>query len=155
MSLVIENKKARFLYQILEKYQAGIVLNGQEVKSIKRGGLNLRGSFVVLKNNEVFLIGAIIPPYQPKNIQGNYDPRRSRKLLLKKSEIKHLFGKTKQKGLTMIPLKVYTQKGRIKLEFALAKGKRKVDKRAALKKKEINKEIQRAFKEKNRGGARL
>ncbi|MCD6500603.1 SsrA-binding protein SmpB [bacterium] len=147
---IIENKKAYFNYQILEKFKAGIVLQGQEVKSIKSGKISLRGSFVVLRGEEVFLIGANIPPYQPKNAPKNYNPQRSRKLLLKKTEIRHLIGKAKQRGLTMVPLKVYTDKGKIKLEFGIARGKKKVDKRELIKKREIEREIKRALK----GGVR-
>ena len=150
MITIIENKKAYFNYQILEKFKAGIVLQGQEVKSIKSGKISLRGSFVVLRGEEVFLIGANIPPYQPKNAPKNYNPQRSRKLLLKKSEIRHLIGKAKQRGLTMVPLKVYTDKGKIKLEFGIVRGKKKVDKRELIKKREVEREIKRALK----GGVR-
>ncbi len=146
MKTIIENKKALFNYQILEKFKAGIVLIGQEVKSIKTGKVSLLGSFVVLRGEEVFLIGANVPPYQPKNAPKDYQPQRSRKLLLKKAEIKHLIGKAHQKGLTMVPLKVYTDKGKIKLEFGIARGKRKFDKREEIKKREIEREIRRALK---------
>ncbi len=149
MKTIIENKKAFFHYQILDKFKAGIVLTGQEVKSIKAGRINLRGSFVVLKGEEVFLIGANVPPYQPKNVAKDYNPQRSRKLLLKKIEIKQLIGKSKQKGLTMVPLKMYTLKGKIKLEFGIAKGKKKFDKREKIKKREVEKEIRRKLKEKS------
>jgi len=153
MKVILENKKALFDYSILEKFKAGIVLQGQEVKSIKTGKMGLKGSFVIVKESpsEVFLIGANVPPYQPKNTPSDYDPQRSRKLLLRKSEIKQLIGKAKQKGLTMIPLKVYTDKGKIKIEFGIAKGKRKIDKRVQIKKRETEREIQRAMK----GGERL
>ncbi|MBZ9572849.1 SsrA-binding protein SmpB [Patescibacteria group bacterium] len=144
--IIVENKKAYFNYQILEKFKAGIVLIGQEVKAIKSGKISLRGSFVVLRDEEIFLIGANIPPYQPKNAPKDYNPQRSRKLLLKKVEIKHLIGKAHQKGLTMVPLRVYTDKGKIKLEFAIARGKKKFDKRELIKKREIEREIQRALK---------
>jgi len=146
MAIIVENKKALFNYEVLEKFKAGIVLSGQEVKSIKTGKISLQGAFVVLKNEEAFLIGANIPPYQPKNAPKDYDPQRSRKLLLKKSEIRHLIGKTKQKGLTMIPLRVYTERGKIKLEFGIARGKKKVDKREEIKKREVEREIRRALK---------
>lgn len=149
MKTIIENKKAFFHYQILDKFKAGIVLTGQEVKSIKAGRINLRGSFVVLKGEEVFLIGANVPPYQPKNVAKDYNPQRSRKLLLKKIEIKQLIGESKQKGLTMVPLKMYTLKGKIKLEFGIAKGKKKFDKREKIKKREVEKEIRRKLKEKS------
>lgn len=108
MPVLAENKKAFFNYTILEKFEAGVVLNGQEVKSLRTHGVNLAGSYAVLKDEELFWIGARISPYQPRNVGSSYDPERSRKLLLKKSEIKYLIGKTKQKGLTLMPLKVYT-----------------------------------------------
>jgi len=128
MKVLAENKKAYFIYQILEKFEAGMVLIGQEVKSIKSGRMSLKGSYVVLKGEEPFLIGANIPAYQPKNAPPDYNPEKSRKLLLNKSEIKHLIGKTKEKGLTLVSLRAYTKKGKIKLEFGIAKGKRKIDK---------------------------
>lgn len=147
MKVITENKKAYFNYQILEKFEAGLVLIGPEVKSIKLGRINLAGSFVVLKDQELYLVGCNIPPYQPKNIPPDYNPQRSRKLLLKKTEIKYLIGKSKQKGLTLIPLKVYTKKGKIKLEFALAKGRKKVDKREVIRKREVEREIKRLLKQ--------
>jgi len=146
MKTLVQNKKAYFNYQILEKFEAGISLIGQEVKSIKSGRINLAGSYVVLRGEEVFLIGANVPPYQPKNAPPDYNPERSRKLLLKKSEIKYLIGKVKQKGLTLVPLRVYARRGRIKLEFAVAKGKKKIDKRELIKKREIERQIQKEMK---------
>jgi SsrA-binding protein len=147
MPVLSENKKAYFNYEILEKFEAGISLLGQEVKSLKTHGVNLAGSYVVLKNEEVFWIGANVPPYQPRNIGSSYDPERSRKILLKKSEIKFLLGKARQKGLTLIPLKVYTVRGKIKLEFAIVKGKRRFDKRDSIKKRDVEREIERTLKE--------
>jgi len=146
MKILAKNKKAYFKYQILEKFEAGISLIGQEVKSIKSGRINLSGAYVVLKNSEVYLIGANIPPYQPKNAPADYQPERSRKLLLKKSEIKYLIGKAKQKGLTLVPLRVYTKKGKIKLEFGIAKGLKKFDKRELIRKREVEREIKRVLK---------
>ena len=153
MKILAENKKAYYNYEILEKFDAGISLFGQEVKSLKERGINLAGSYVVLKQStegrhtEVFWIGAKIFPYQPRNIGASYNPERSRKLLLKKSEIKYLIGKSRQRGLTFIPLKIYTTRsGKIKLEFAIAKGKKKFDKRESIKKREVEKEIQRELK---------
>lgn len=119
---------------------------GQEVKSIKSGRINLAGSYVVLKDSEIFLIGVNIPPYQPKNVSSDYNPERSRKLLLKKSEIKYLIGKVKQRGLTLVPLKVYTKRGKIKLEFGVARGKKKVDKRELIKKREFEREKEKFLK---------
>lgn len=146
MATLSENKKAYYNYTILEKFEAGISLLGQEVKSLKTRGINLAGSYVVLKDEEVFWIGANIPPYQPRNVGSSYNPERSRKILLKKSEIKYLLGKTKQKGLTLVPLKVYTIRGKIKLEFAIVKGKRRSDKRDSIKKRDIEREIERTIK---------
>jgi len=102
---------------------------------------------VVLRDAKALLINANIPPYQPKNVPEDYNPSRSRKLLLKKKEIKYLIGKLKQNGLTLVPLKVYTKKGKIKLEFGIAKGKKKVDKRELIKKREVEREIRRILKE--------
>ena len=146
MKTFAENKKAYFNYQILEKFEAGMVLIGTEVKSIKSRRINLVGSYVIIKNEEVYLIGAKIPPYQPKNAPPDYNPERLRKLLLKKSEIKYLIGKSKQKGLTLMPLRVYTKRGKIKLEFGIVKGKKKFDKRELIKKREVEREIKRALK---------
>jgi len=150
MKIITENKKAYYKYAILEKFEAGIVLIGQEVKSIKLGRISLRGSYVVFKDNELYLIGAHIPPYQPKNAPSDYNPERSRKLLLTKPEIKHLIGKSKEKSLTLVPLKVYTRKGKIKIEFAIVKGKKKVDKRELIKKRETEREIRRVIKSRGR-----
>jgi len=148
MRVLAENKKAYYNYEILENFEAGISLIGQEVKSLKTRGVNLAGSYVVLKNEEVFWIGAHIHPYQPKNAPLDYNPERPRKLLLKRPEIEYLIGKTKQKGLTLVPLKVYTKRGKIKLEFAITKGKKKFDKRELIKKREAERDIRRAIKEK-------
>lgn len=152
MRIISENKKAYFNYEILKKFEAGISLIGQEVKSIKTKSLSLKGGYVVLKNQprkqtpEVFLVGCTISPYQPNNTSDDYNPRRSRKLLLKKPEIKYLIGKSKEKGLTIVPLKVYTKKGKIKIEIGIGKGKRKADKREAIKKREVNREMRRTLK---------
>lgn len=146
MSILAENRKIFFEYEVLETFEAGVVLFGYEVKAVKTGHINLAGSFVVIKNEELFLINADIPPYQPKNTPKEYDPRRSRKLLLHKAEIKSLIGKIRQKGLTLVPLKVYTQKGKIKLQFGIARGKKKYDKRETIKRREFNREKGRALK---------
>ncbi len=143
MKILNKNKKAYFNYAVLEKFEAGIVLQGQEVKSLKTRGINLAGSYVVVKNEELFWVGAKIPPYQPKNAPADYQPERSRKLLLQKKEINRLIGKSKEKGLTLVPLTVYIKNGRIKLEFGLAKGKKKFDKRESIKKQEIERNIKR------------
>lgn len=122
------------------------MLTGQEVKSIKGGRVQLAGSYVVPREQEMFLIGAHIPPYQPNNAPRDYNPERNRKLLLHKKEIRYLLGKARERGLTLVPLKVYTQKRMVKLEFGLARGKKKQDKREFLKKREAKREIERALK---------
>lgn len=146
MPVLATNKKAYLEYEIIEAFEAGISLLGQEVKSLKTRGVNLAGNYVVIKDSEAFWIGANIAPYQPKNTPLEYNPERARKLLLKKDEISQLMIKNKQKGLTLAPLKVYTTKGRIKLEFALVKGKKKTDKRETIKKRETQREIDRELK---------
>ena len=148
MPELAKNKKIYFDYEILETFDAGLVLLGQEVKSIKTKHISLKGAYVVPKNNEFFLIGATVPPYQPKNAPKDYDPERTRKLLLKKPEINYLIGKSKQKGLTLVPLRVYTTSGKIKLEFGIAKGKKKFDKREAIKKRDFKREKARILKQK-------
>ena len=141
MKILAKNQKAYFNYTVLEKFEAGIILQGQEVKSLRTKGISLAGSYVIIKNEEVFWIGAKIPPYQPKNTSINYQPERSRKLLLQKKEIKRLIGKTKEKGLTLVPLTVYTKNNKIKIEFGIVKGKKKFDKRESIKKRDIEKNI--------------
>jgi SsrA-binding protein len=140
-----ENKKAYFDYEILEKFDAGLVLIGQEVKSIRAGRINIKGSYVIFNGRTPELLGANIPPYQPKNISADYNPSASRKLLLNKKEIDYLMGKSKEKGLALIPLKIYGKNGKIKLEFGIARGKKKYDKREAIKKREIKREIKGAI----------
>ncbi|OGZ32875.1 MAG: SsrA-binding protein [Candidatus Portnoybacteria bacterium RBG_13_40_8] len=146
MKILAENKRAKFDYELLETYEAGLVLRGFEVKAIKTGHVNLLGSYVVGRESEFYLINAFIPSYQPSNTPEDYDPYRSRKLLLKKNEINSLIGKGKTKGLTLIPIKIYTKKSRIKLEFAVGKGKRKIDKREIIKKRDMEREAGRRFK---------
>jgi len=142
-----KNKKALFGYEILEIYEAGLVLKGYEVKSIKAGRMSLKGSYVVIRGGELWLLNASIPPYQPKNTPKDYNPEHSRKLLLTKKEINSLIGKSKQKGLTLVPLEAYNRHRRVKLKFALAKGKKKFDKREALRKKDSDKMIKKELRE--------
>jgi SsrA-binding protein len=146
MGILAENRKAKFDYTILQAFQAGLVLNGQEVKSIRLGRMNLTGSYVALQKGELFLVGSQVPRYQPKNAPAGYSPERSRKLLVRKQELNSLIGKSKERGLTLLPLRVYTQKHKIKLEFALAKGQKKYDKREKIKKREADREIERELK---------
>ena len=143
--IITTNKRAYFDYEILETYEAGIELLGFEVKAIKNNRINLAGSYVVIRNNEAWLINADIPAYQPKNAPVDYDSKRTRRLLINKSEITSFIGKIHEKGLTLLPLKVYTKskKNLIKIEIGLAKSKKKADKREIIKKREIQREIRR------------
>lgn len=146
MKVYAENKKAYYDYEVLEKFEAGLVLIGQEVKSIKNGHITLTASYVVFKEGEPNLVGAKIPAYQPKNAPVDYNPEQSRKLLLNKKEINYLIGKVQQKGFALIPLKVYEKNGRIKLEFGLARGKKKFDKKEKIKKRDVDRDIRRELK---------
>lgn len=148
MPTLARNPRAKYDYHILETYEAGLVLAGHEVKAIKTGHMSLKGAYVTIKNEEAWLINAFIPPYQPKNTPADYQPDRTRKLLLNKKEIKSLIGQSNQKGLTLVPLRVYTKKGKIKLEFALGRGKRQFDKRRKIKERETKRKIDRALREK-------
>ena len=147
MKVFSENKKAGFDYEILEKFEAGLVLVGTEVKSIRGGHIALAGSYVVLRNEEAFLIGAKIPAYQPKNAPDGYNPERQRKLLLSKKEINYLIGKSNMRGFSLVPLKIYSKDARIKLEFGLAKGKKKFNKKEKIKKRDIEREVNRELSE--------
>jgi SsrA-binding protein len=147
MSTLAFNKRANFDYDILEKYEAGLVLLGHEVKSIKTGHISLKGSFVTVKSirdkplPELHLINAHIPLYKHAGTVKSYDPYRSRKLLLKKNEIRHLIGKKQEQGLTLVPIKIYTKHSFIKLEFGIGKGKKKHDKRETIKKRDVDRDI--------------
>lgn len=148
MKIVAKNKRAYSLYNVLEKYQAGLSLLGTEVKSIKSGRVSLTGSFILPRGGELFLIGAKIPPWQESNAPSNYNPDRPRKLLLKREEINYILGKSKQKGLVLIPLCLFLKgkRGVVKLEFALAKRLKKYQKKEKLKQKSIKKEIDQVIK---------
>jgi SsrA-binding protein len=147
MASYAENRKARFNYEILEKYETGIELLGTEVKSVRNGQMSLEGAFVIIRGGEAFLINANIPPYQIKNAPKDYDPLRNRKLLLTKKEIAELAGNEKNKSLTIVPISVYNKNRKIKVEIALVKGKKKFDKRETIKKRDTDREIRRDFKE--------
>lgn len=146
MSTLAVNKRAHFDYEISDKYEAGLVLTGQEVKSVKTGHISLKGSFVTVRGNELFLTNANIPPYKHAGDIKNYDPTRSRKLLLKKSEIKTLIGKSRVEGLTLVPIRVYTKKRLVKLEFGVGRGKKEFDKRQDITKREAERKIRRILK---------
>ncbi len=139
------NRKARHEYSVLQTFEAGIVLLGTEVKALRQGKANLVDSYAALKNGEVWLIGAHISEYTQGNIN-NHIPTRDRKLLLKKSEIRRLIGKVKEKGLTLIPLRMYFKEGKVKVELALAKGKKVYDKRESIAKRDLQREQERKIK---------
>jgi SsrA-binding protein len=141
----IINRRARYEYQLLEKFEAGIALTGAEVKSIKADRMSLRESFVRLKNGEAWLYNAHVNPY-PFADNRDYDPVRTRKLLLHKAELQKLTQKTKQKGLTIVPVSCYTKGRNIKLQIALAKGKKKYEKRAKIKERDFKRERERVLK---------
>jgi len=136
MKNIAINRSARRDYEILETFEAGMELKGFEVKAIKTGHINLAGSFVVIKKNEAWLLNANIPPYQPANTPEDYDPQRTRKLLLSAAEIKSLMGRTKEKNLTLVPLRVYNKGRLLKMEIGLGRGKKRADKREDIKKRE-------------------
>jgi len=150
VKVVAANKRARHEYHVLETFEAGIALNGSEVKSMRAGGVNIKEAFAKIENVEVFVHGMHINPYEQA---GNFshDPLRIRKLLLHRREIRRLIGQTSQKGLTLVPLKIYFKGGRAKIEIALAKGKKLYDKRDAIKKKVINRETEKALKQHQKG----
>ena len=137
------NPKTNFDYEILETIEAGLVLEGHEVKAIKTGKASIKGSYVKILNGEPYLVGATISPYQPANTPKDYDPQRSRKLLLSKKEISALIGTSQAHGLTLVPLKIYGKKGRLKLLIGIARGKKKYDKREAIKRKDIQRTKER------------
>ena len=146
MPVLVTNKKALFDLEIAERLEAGMVLTGAEVKSVKQGGANLRGSYIQVIAGQPVVIGMRIAPYS-KASDPNYDPERTRKLLLHQSEIGHLTGILSQKGLAAVPLKVYTKNNRIKLEIGIGTGRKKYDKRELLRRRAIEKDIAQALKD--------
>ena len=147
--VITDNRKARHDFHILETFEAGIELKGTEVKSLRQGKVNLKDSYAQVDSGELFLLNMHISPYEQGN-RFNVDPLRKRKLLMHKREIMRLLGKTKEEGLTLVPLKAYLSKGRVKIELALAKGKKLFDKREAAAEKTAKREIDKAMKEKSR-----
>lgn len=143
---LVEHKKARLDYEILEEFEAGIELLGFEVKSLRAHHGKLEGAHIIVRNNEAYVVGMSIPPYQPANTPKDYDPERSRKLLLTKKEIAALAGFEGEKGLTIVPLSVYSKSGKLKVRVAAARGRKKFDKRAVLKKRDVERDIRRTLK---------
>jgi len=142
--MIAANRKARRDFRLLESYEAGIVLQGTEVKSLRTGRASLQDSFASIDRGEVFLYNMHIPPYESGN-RFNHDPKRTRKLLFHRSEIKRLIGKASARGLTLVPTRLYFKRGRAKVEIALARGKREYDKREDIKKREAQIEMRRAL----------
>lgn len=146
MSSLIQNKKAYFNYEILEKTEAGIELLGFEVKSLKKGQGSLEGAHITIRGKEAYIVNMQISPYQPANTPTDYEPMRNRRLLLTKKEIETLGKSESQKGLTIIPISVYNKGKRVKVEIAVVRGKKKYDKRESIKKRDVEREIRREIK---------
>lgn len=147
MTLLQKNKKASFNYEILEKYTGGLSLYGFEVKTIKQQtGGSISEAYVKIQGNEVFLVGAHIPPYQPGNTPEDYNPYRERKILLKKNEIEELRKKIKESNLTIVPISLYNKGRYVKIDIALARGKKTIDKRQSIKKRDIERDLGRRLK---------
>jgi len=142
---IVKNKKARFNYEITETFEAGIVLRGTEVKSLRQKACSIEQAYAYIKNGEVFITGMLISAYDMGN-RFNHDPERERKLLLHKSQIKWLIGKIKEKGFTLVPLKLYFKNGKAKLELGLARGKASHDKRQTIQRRDLDRDMQREIK---------
>ncbi|NMB24678.1 MAG: SsrA-binding protein SmpB [Firmicutes bacterium] len=148
IKVIAENRKARHDYHILETFEAGIVLTGTEVKSLRLGRANLRDSYAAVENGELFLYNMHISPYTHGNMF-NHDPKRTRKLLMHKREIMRLLGQTQERGYTLVPLKLYFRRGKAKIELALGKGKKLYDKRETIARRDEKRRIERVLKERN------
>ncbi|CAD5940849.1 SsrA-binding protein [Planktothrix tepida] len=144
--IVSDNRKARYLYEILETYQAGIALQGTEVKSIRAGKVNLQDAYALIRGGEAWLLNAHISPFEKAGSYFNHDPRRTRKLLLHKEEINKLLGQVEQKGLTLVPLKMYLKGGRVKIDIAVGRGKKLHDKREDIRQRDDKRTMERAMK---------
>lgn len=147
MADLAHNRRAFFDFDILDRYEAGVALAGSEVKSIRTGSCQLAGAFVIIRGGEAWLVGLTVPPYQVANAPLGYDPTRARRLLLHRRELKALIGKTAEKGLTLVALRLYTKGPRIKLEFGLARKKKQYDRREQIREREDRRRIERAFRE--------
>ncbi|MEB3227747.1 MAG: SsrA-binding protein SmpB [Synechocystis sp.] len=146
IKIISDNRQARFLYEILETYEVGIELKGTEVKSVRAGKVNLRDGFAMLRDGEVWLMNVHISPYEKSSQFFNHDPRRNRRLLMHNWEIRKLIGQVEQKGLTLVPLKMYLKGSWVKLTLGLGKGKKVHDKRETLKRRQDDRDMARAMK---------
>jgi SsrA-binding protein len=142
---IATNRQARHRYNLLDKWEAGMVLTGTEVKSLREGKAQIKDGYAALRDSEVWLYNVHIPPYGPASRE-NHEPERPRKLLMRRSEIERLIGKTREKGLTLVPTRIYFRDGRAKVEIALAKGKDVGDKRQSIKEREMKREMERAIR---------
>ena len=146
MANLITHKRASFDFELLETFEAGISLLGTEVKSIRGGQGKLEGAYVIIRGKEAFLVGASIPAFQKKNVSASYDAERPRKLLLTQKELAELEQRSEKQGLTIVPLKLYNKGSNIKLEIAIARGKKKQDKRESIKERDVKRDIERELK---------
>ena len=147
--LIAENRKARHEYELLERFEAGLVLTGTEVKSLRQGGATLQQAYADLRDGEVWLVGAHIAEYTQANVH-NHEPDRDRKLLLHNREIASLVGKVRERGLTLVPTRLYFKDGRAKVELALAQGKDRFDKRQSIRERETRRDMERALRDAGR-----
>ena len=142
----IVNKKGLFNYEVLEAFEAGLKLIGTEVKSLKLGRVSFEGAYITFGGSDAYVVNLTIPAYQPKNAPKKYEPERPRKLLLHKKELSYLKGKSQEQGLTVIPTKIYTTRGTLKIDIAIVKRRKKHDKREVLKKKAVKRDIEREIR---------
>lgn len=149
MATLAYNRRATFDYDILETFEGGLVLLGTEVKSVRKGNITLKGAFITIHNGEAYLTNATIPPWQVANAPADYEPTRSRKVLLKSSELKHLTGSSQTQGLTIVPIRVYSKGAHLKLELGLARGKRKYQKKETKKEQDIQRDVNRVLRGKD------
>jgi SsrA-binding protein len=140
------NRQAKRDYEILDTLEAGLVLTGQEVKSVRAGLLKLQGSYATIARGELWLIGAHLPAYKPAGPLPDYDPARSRKLLVHRRELNHLIGKIQERGLTLVPLRVYTRRALLKIELGLGRGRKQYEKRELIKKRDLDRELRERMK---------
>ena len=148
--LIVENRRARHEYQLLDRVEAGLVLTGTEVKSLRDGRAEIRRAYGDIRDGELWLVGAHISPYEQASSMGRHDPDRDRKLLLHRREIESMIGKVQEKGLTLVPTRLYWKNGRAKVELAVARGKEQRDKRRDIAKRESDRQIERALKARSR-----
>jgi SsrA-binding protein len=147
MPILALNKRAKFDYELLDTFEGGLKLTGAEVKSAKAGHIQLKGAFLFIKNDELWLKNVFIAKYKPAGTQESYDPYRDRKVLVHKGELRRLIGKSRSEGLTIVPVSVYTRRNLVKLDFATARGKKQYEKRETIKKRDMDRQLRERMKE--------